>query len=30
MGIREWRKLSRERTEWKKITEKANKPHSGL
>jgi len=29
MGIREWRKLSKERTEWKKITEKA-KTHSGL
>jgi len=23
MGIRGWRKLSKERTEWKKITEKA-------
>jgi len=29
MGIREWRKVSKERTEWKKITEKA-KTHSGL
>jgi hypothetical protein len=29
IGIRGWRKLSKERTEWKKITEKA-KPHSGL
>ena len=29
MGIRRWRKLSKERTEWKKITEKA-KTHSGL
>jgi hypothetical protein len=29
MGIRGWRKLSKERTEWKKITEKA-KIHSGL
>jgi len=29
MGIRGWRKLSEERTEWKKITEKA-KTHSGL
>jgi len=29
MKIREWRKLSKERTEWKKITEKA-KTHSGL
>ena len=29
MGIRWWRKLSKERTEWKKITEKA-KTHSGL
>ena len=29
MGIRGWRKLSKERTEWKKITEKA-KTHSGL
>jgi len=28
-GIRGWRKLSKERTEWKKITEKA-KTHSGL
>jgi hypothetical protein len=29
VGIRGWRKLSKERTEWKKITEKA-KTHSGL
>jgi hypothetical protein len=29
LGIRGWRKLSKERTEWKKITEKA-KTHSGL
>jgi len=29
MGIREWRKLSKERTEWNKIAEKA-KTHSGL
>ena len=29
MGIRGWRKLSKERTECKKITEKA-KTHSGL
>ena len=29
MGIRGWRKLSKEMTEWKKITEKA-KTHSGL
>ena len=29
MGIRGWRRLSKERTEWKKITEKA-KTHSGL
>jgi hypothetical protein len=29
MGIRGWRKLSKERTEWKKITEKA-KTHNGL
>jgi hypothetical protein len=29
MGIRGWRKLSKERTEWKKITEKA-KTHSEL
>jgi hypothetical protein len=29
MGIRGWRKLSKERTEWKKITEKA-KTHSAL
>ena len=28
-GIRGWRKLSKERTEWKKITEKA-KTHRGL
>jgi hypothetical protein len=27
MGIRGWRKLSKERTEWKKITEK-DKTHS--
>ena len=29
MGIREWRKLCKERAEWKRITEKA-KTHSGL
>jgi len=29
IGIRGWRKLSKERTEWKKITEKA-KTHSEL
>jgi hypothetical protein len=29
MGIRGWRKMSKERTEWKKITEKV-KTHSGL
>jgi hypothetical protein len=29
MGIRGWRKLCRERAEWKKITEKA-KTYSGL
>jgi len=29
IGIRGWRKLCKERTEWKKITEKA-KTHSGL
>jgi len=29
MGIRRWRKLCKERTEWKRITEKA-KTHSGL
>jgi len=29
MGIRGWRKVSKERTEWNKITEKA-KTHSGL
>ena len=29
MGIRGWRKLSKERTEWKRITEKA-KTHSWL
>jgi len=29
MGIRGWRKLCKERTEWKRITEKA-KNHSGL
>jgi len=28
-GIRGWRKLSKERTEWKKIAEKA-KTHGGL
>ena len=28
-GIRGWRKLCKERTEWKRITEKA-KTHSGL
>jgi hypothetical protein len=28
-GVRGWRKLSKGRTEWKKITEKA-KTHSGL
>jgi hypothetical protein len=28
-GIREWRKLRKERAEWEKITEKA-KTHSGL
>jgi len=28
-GIRGWRKVSKERTEWKKITEKA-KTHNGL
>jgi hypothetical protein len=28
-GLRGWRKLSKERTEWKKITEKA-KTDSGL
>jgi hypothetical protein len=26
MGIRGWRKLCKERTEWKKITEKAKNP----
>jgi hypothetical protein len=26
MGIRGWRKLSKKRTEWKKITEKAKNP----
>ena len=26
MGIRGWRKLSKERAEWKKITEKAKNP----
>jgi len=29
IGISGWRKLSKERTEWKKIAEKA-KTHSGL
>ena len=29
MGIRGWRKLCKERKEWKRITEKA-KTHSGL
>jgi len=29
MGIRGWRKMSKGRMEWKKITEKA-KTHSGL
>ena len=29
LGIRGWRKLSKERTEWKKIAEKA-KTHSGF
>jgi len=29
MGIRGWRKLCKEREEWKNITEK-NKTHSGL
>jgi hypothetical protein len=29
MGVRGWRKLSKERTEWKKITEKA-KTHIGF
>ena len=29
MGIRGWRKLSKERMEWKKITEKAKKPIVG-
>ena len=29
MGIRGWRKLCKERMEWKRITEKA-KTHSGL
>jgi len=29
MGMRGWRKLCKERAEWKKITEKA-KNHSGL
>ena len=29
MGIKEWRNLYKERTEWKRITEKA-KTHSGL
>jgi hypothetical protein len=26
MGVRGWRELSKERTEWKKITEKAKTP----
>ena len=26
VGIRGWRKLSKERTEWKRITEKAKNP----
>jgi len=29
LGIRGWRKLSKERTEWRRITEK-DKTHSGL
>ena len=29
LGIRGWRKLSKERTEWRRVTEKA-KTHSGL
>jgi hypothetical protein len=29
MGIRGWRKLCKEKTEWERITEKA-KTHSGL
>jgi hypothetical protein len=29
LGIRGWRKLSKGRTEWRRITEKA-KPHSGF
>ena len=29
VGIRKWRKLSKERTKWKKLAEKA-KTHSGL
>jgi hypothetical protein len=29
LGIRGWRKLSKERTEWRRITETA-KTHSGL
>jgi len=29
MGVRQWRKQCEERSEWKKITEKA-KTHSGL
>jgi len=29
LGIRGWRKLSKERTEWRRITEKA-KTNSGL
>ena len=29
MGVRRWRKMSKEREKWKRITEKA-KTHSGL
>jgi hypothetical protein len=29
MGVRRWRKVSKEREKWKRITEKA-KTHSGL
>jgi hypothetical protein len=29
LGIRGWRKLSKKKTEWRRITEKA-KTHSGL
>jgi hypothetical protein len=29
LGLKEWRKLSKERTEWRRITKKA-KTHSGL